>query len=60
MREEFIVEIRYDCPFLRKDYDGFPDGCILVKDRICVLDKNEIPDKCPLKEGPISVRAKGF
>ena len=51
---EHIVDSPDDCPFSRRDYDGFPDGC-KYGGTLCIND-NKIPDDCPLRNGSITVR----
>jgi len=50
---EHIVDDVDDCPFSRRDYDGFPDGC--KYDETKCYNDNKFPDECPLRDGNITV-----
>ena len=48
-----IVNKPENCPYLKRDYDGYPDGC-KYDETNCLNDK-EFPKDCPLKMGSITV-----
>lgn len=50
---EHTVDSPGECPFLREDYDGFPDGC--KYDETECIYKDEFPDDCPLNNGNIII-----
>jgi len=48
-----IVDKPDECPFSRKDCDGYLDGC--KYDETNCIDDDKFPDECPLKKGDITV-----
>ena len=50
---EYDVSEPRECPFIRKDCDGFADGC--EYDETECYDNDKFPDDCPLKSGDINV-----
>jgi len=49
----YDIDKPYDCPFLKKDYDGFPDGCNY--DGTKCFNDDVFPEDCPLKKSNITI-----